>query len=416
MDDSEIIFNKRISDSLIDQDISSPSNLMDMHVVDEVTCNTPSASVSTPNFNNEERLMQNRFDDFLHQIDQMFKNTEEEMQYMTKKAMDKVDQDIAALRAQVTMPNVQSLGSGDHQTHVTRNPLVDFDQPITECNGSTFHPHMQGECTSHYSEKANSSNNMFPTPNVLSNNNNNDNLAAANRWSGPSTLAPGLSSLVAGRSNSVVLPPHQNQTSSSNFSIKMKRQYYDGTEDLHDYLSQFEILAELNSWNYVTKSLYLAGSLKGDARTLLTELSPMERTDYQSLVRILNLRFGSMNRAEIFKANLQTRVKRKEESISELAQSIKKLTRQAYPNAPPTLIFTLAKDHFIDALLDSDLRLRIREAQVKDIAEAKMLPLQLEAYRVANKQKTNRNRGRPINAVASNKSDRLDDSESFTNL
>jgi hypothetical protein len=58
----------------------------------------------------------------------------------------------------------------------------------------------------------------------------------------------------------------------------------------------------------------------------------------QSLVKILNLRFGSVNRAEIFKANLQTRVKRREESISELAQFIKKFTRQAYPNAPSTVL------------------------------------------------------------------------------
>ncbi|CAG2200357.1 unnamed protein product [Mytilus edulis] len=203
MDDSEIIFNNRISDSLIefDQDMSCPSNLMDMHVVDEVTCNTPSASASTPNYSNVERLMQNKFDDFLHQIDQMFKNTKEEMQHMTNKAMDKVDRDIAALRAQVTPPHVQSLGSGD-QTHVTRNSLVDFDQRITDCNGSTFNPHMQGERTSQYLEQATNSNNMFPTQNVLFNNNNNDNLATANRWSGPSTLAPGRSSLVAGRSNS----------------------------------------------------------------------------------------------------------------------------------------------------------------------------------------------------------------------
>jgi predicted RNA polymerase sigma factor len=68
-----------------------------------------------------------------------------------------------------------------------------------------------------------------------------------------------------------------------------------------------------------------------------------------------------VNRAEIFKANLQTRVKRREESISELAQSIKKWTRQAYPNAPSTVISTLARDHFIDALPESDMRLRIRE-------------------------------------------------------
>ncbi|CAC5422656.1 unnamed protein product [Mytilus coruscus] len=60
------------------------------------------------------------------------------------------------------------------------------------------------------------------------------------------------------------------------------------------------------------------------------------------------------------------------------------------------------------------MRLRIGEAQSKDIAEAEILALQLEAYRVAHKQKTNRYRGHPTNAVASNESDCLDDPESFT--
>ena len=88
-------------------------------------------------------------------------------------------------------------------------------------------------------------------------------------------------------------------------SVKLKPQKYDETEDLDDYLSQFEILADLNCWNYETKSLYLAGRLTGDARTLLTELSSLQIRDYDSLVQFLNLLFGSLNRTEIYKANLQ---------------------------------------------------------------------------------------------------------------
>ena len=190
-------------------------------------------------------------------------------------------------------------------------------------------------------------------------------------------------------------------------SVRIKPQYYDGTEDLDEYLSQFEILSELNNWNYETKSLYLASSLKGDARTLLTELSQMERRDFQSLVRILNIRFGSVNRAEIYKATLQTRVKRRDESIKEL-------THQAYHNAPPSVISTLARDHFIDALPESEMRLRIREVQVKDIAEAEILALRLEAYRVADRQKTNRNRSQSVNQVHSNGPGVVDNSDSHT--
>jgi hypothetical protein len=78
------------------------------------------------------------------------------------------------------------------------------------------------------------------------------------------------------------------------------------------------------------------------------------------------------------------------------------LTRQAYPNAPASVTYILARDHFIDALPDSDVRPRIRETQAKDIAEAEILALHLEAYRGADRQKTNRYRGSQVNQIGSN--------------
>ncbi|KAL3866929.1 hypothetical protein ACJMK2_044176 [Sinanodonta woodiana] len=153
----------------------------------------------------------------------------------------------------------------------------------------------------------------------------------------------------------------------------MKPQLYDGREDFDEYLSQFEIVSELNGWDNNLKSLYLASSLTEGARALLNELTSAQRRDYNSLVNVLDLRYGSMNRAEIFKAKLQTRTKRKDMSISELAQSIKKLTRQAYPGDPTAVMSTLARDHFIDALPESDMRLRIRESRARDISDAEIL-------------------------------------------
>ncbi|KAL3862818.1 hypothetical protein ACJMK2_008764 [Sinanodonta woodiana] len=124
--------------------------------------------------------------------------------------------------------------------------------------------------------------------------------------------------------------------------IKIKPQQYNGHEDFEEYLSQSEIVVQINNWNYHEKSLYLAGSLSGSARGILTELGPRERQDFDSLVRILSIRFGSAERSEMYKANLQTRVRGKDESLSELAQSVRKLTRLAYPSADSALINMLA--------------------------------------------------------------------------
>ena len=45
------------------------------------------------------------------------------------------------------------------------------------------------------------------------------------------------------------------------------------------------------------QALYLARSLSGTARGLLSELSEVERRDCDCLVDVLSTRFGSVNRA-----------------------------------------------------------------------------------------------------------------------
>ena len=95
-----------------------------------------------------------------------------------------------------------------------------------------------------------------------------------------------------------------------------------------------------------------------------------------------------MNRAEVYRAQLKNKVRQKGETIPELAQNVRKLTRQAYPGANSNLIDTLASDHFIDSLLDSETRLKLRKCSPKTIQEAETLAVKLEAQRMADKQRS----------------------------
>ena len=95
--------------------------------------------------------------------------------------------------------------------------------------------------------------------------------------------------------------------------------------------------------------------------------------NYTCLVQKLSTRYGFENRAEVFRAQLKSRVKGKTESISELSQAIKKLSRQSYPNTSLDVIEALALDHFIDALTESDIRLRLREVGPKSLSEAEAM-------------------------------------------
>lgn len=203
------------------------------------------------------------------------------------------------------------------------------------------------------------------------------------------------------------LDAHGEASSSAGYAdkhsnTKVKPQLYDGLTDIDEYLTQFNIVTEINGWNSQVKALHLASSLTGSARSLLSELDVAHRRDYSHLVRALQNRFGTVNKAEIYRAQLKNRIRQKGEAIPELAQNIKKLTRQAYPDASSDLIDTLALDHFIDSLLDSEMRLRLRECSPKTIQEAETLAVKMEAQRVADRQ-----RSRTIGSVGETSGDSL---------
>ena len=51
----------------------------------------------------------------------------------------------------------------------------------------------------------------------------------------------------------------------------------------------------------------------------------------------------------------------RDEGLLELAEDIERVARLAYPDTDSSMLEVLGKDHFIDALLDDDARLRIRQ-------------------------------------------------------
>ena len=162
---------------------------------------------------------------------------------------------------------------------------------------------------------------------------------------------------------------------------------YDGISSWDDYRAQFELVAELNSWDCRTKAIYLAASLQGPARATLGDLDPTKRSDFSALMEALEARFGSKHQTEIYRAQLRSRTKKREETLPELAQAIQRLTRQAYPNAPSTLRDTLSRDHFIDALPESEVRWRIHQGRPKSLREALTAAVEIEAFYVADRHR-----------------------------
>ena len=175
---------------------------------------------------------------------------------------------------------------------------------------------------------------------------------------------------------------------------------YDGSVVWQDYLTHFSLCAELNIWDERQMATYLAVSLRGPAQQLLGDMTVDRRRNYRTLVEALAARFGYEGQTELFRVQLKSRLKKAGESYPELAQAITRLVARAYPQAPYHLQQTLSKEHFIDALIDSDMRLRIQQNKPFTLEEAVRNAIELEAFQEAEKQRLKQGNRRPVHITA----------------
>ncbi len=175
--------------------------------------------------------------------------------------------------------------------------------------------------------------------------------------------------------------------------VQQRPQPYDGRTPWDAYRTQFEMLAQMNRWTEVEKATYLAVSLKGSALTILSNLPSDSCYEYATLVAAMEARFGNAHQAELHRMKLKGRRRRREEALPELAEDVERLVRLAYPRAAMSLQELLAKDHFIDALADEDMRLKVRQARPRGLREALQAALELESYQLASRERTKPVRG-----------------------
>ena len=161
---------------------------------------------------------------------------------------------------------------------------------------------------------------------------------------------------------------------------------YDGSGQWIDYHAHFEACSEINGWSYATKGLYLAASLRGSAQGCLGNIPKGEKPDYETLVLALEDRFAPPSQAELYRVQMRERRQRAGETFSELGQAIQRLANMAYPTATFEFRDMLARDHFVDALDNSEVRIRIQQSRPRSLNDAVKLAVELEAHRRAERK------------------------------
>ena len=177
-------------------------------------------------------------------------------------------------------------------------------------------------------------------------------------------------------------PSMQRPTTNDKIATKcnIKPATFYGSNSWIDYKSHFDACAAINNWSDREKGLYLAVSLRGAAQGVLGNVSSETGQQYDLLVEALKERFAPPNQTELYRAQLKERRQRASETLTELGQAIRRLASLAYPSAPMEVKETLGKDAFIDALVDSDMRLRIKQSRPQNLNEAIRLAVELDSY------------------------------------
>ena len=167
---------------------------------------------------------------------------------------------------------------------------------------------------------------------------------------------------------------------------------FDGTRPINEYLTHFEEVARVNEWSLELKRKYLGVSLRGAAQTVLYDFNAECKT-YEELVKFLRNRFQPDEQEALYKVQLRNRRRLPGESLNDLAQAIRQLTRNAYPKAPVEWRETVAKDQFIETLPERELRHQVYSMFPKTLNDALARAVQLEAFYL---EEVKKNKTKPV--------------------
>ena len=120
------------------------------------------------------------------------------------------------------------------------------------------------------------------------------------------------------------------------------------------------------------------------------------RENYATLKGALREKFVPKERVELHKAEFRARHRERDKKLPDLASSLRRLVSRAYREAVPDLQDSLAKDQFIDALEDREIRIKLRESGPKTLDEAVRRALQIEAMYEAESRSS---KGRSVRVV-----------------
>lgn len=154
---------------------------------------------------------------------------------------------------------------------------------------------------------------------------------------------------------------------------------FDGKSvDWQDYIVHFEQTARWNHWSEIEMAQQLSISLRGTAQKLLGDAKPEILNNYNQLKEMLNQRFAPKERVTAYRVEFNSRMRKKNESLSDYGYALRRLSRLAYPNHHMTE--DLAIDQFIRGLENFELQKRVQFSHPSTLESAIAVAIEYEAF------------------------------------
>ena len=106
--------------------------------------------------------------------------------------------------------------------------------------------------------------------------------------------------------------------------FKLKPDTFDGTVPLREFFSQLNLIARANHWSDATKTVALAASLRGKARTVLETVQDVSNLEFAELKSKLELRFGEGHLSQNFYTQLTNRKQKFGEDLAALGSELER--------------------------------------------------------------------------------------------
>ena len=162
-------------------------------------------------------------------------------------------------------------------------------------------------------------------------------------------------------------------------SCRAKASPYDGRTPWEDYRRQFEVVATVNGWSESERASMLTSMLRDRALAVLQNVPPEKQWDYDHLVSVLSLRFGSEHRTGLHRASLRNRTQRLSEELTEFAYELERLAKLSFPDCPAEIQDQMALMYFLDGVADAEVQKMLRYAAPKTLQEALTRALEVES-------------------------------------